>query len=559
MFDATTVPGTSHLMSPLQSFYYHEQNTRDQPFLVQPVEGDYCRYSWFDVASKVRKLAWRLRNMGLEPGSRIAILSKNCAEWFVTDLAIMMAGHVSVPIFSTAGEDTIRYVLKHAEVKLIFIGKLDDGPRQVSAIDSDITTVSFPYPGVETDYTWADFCHCNSFTDNPVPAMNDLMTIIYTSGSTGSPKGVMHSFGAMAWAGAQSMQDLSLNDQDRLLSYLPLAHITERVLIEMTALQSGMTVYFIESLDTFQRDVVQCQPTLFVSVPRLWSKFQLGILNKLSQKKLSILLCLPGINRLIKKKIRNGLGLSKAKLCASGSAPLAPSITRWFEKLGIEICEGWGMTENSALGTACLPFRKDKIGCIGRPWGGVELKLSEQQELLSKSPGNMMGYYLDPERTQEAFTDDGYLRTGDKAELDSDGYYTVTGRLKDIFKTAKGKYVTPAPIEAMLMENSYIEQVCVTGASLPQPIALLVASEEAQGLSKSQIVASLQQTLSTVNSKLESHQRLAHLVVLNDPWTIENNLLTPTLKVKRHVLEERFPEVIYQTYADNVVWHNQAN
>ena len=368
----------------------------------------------------------------------------------------------------------------------------------------------------------------------------------------------MHSYGAMAWAGAQGKQDLALSQADRLLSYLPLAHITERVLIEMAALQSGMTLYFIESLDTFQRDVQHCQPTLFVSVPRLWTKFQLGILHKLSQTKLNILLRIPVVSSLLKKKIRNGLGLSQTKLCASGSAPLPPVVTSWFEKLGIEICEGWGMTENAALGTTCLPFRKDKIGCIGRPWGGVSLKLSEQQELLSKSPGNMMGYYLDPERTAEAFTEDGYLRTGDKAVADSDGYYSITGRIKDIFKTAKGKYVTPAPIEAMLMENNFIEQVCVTGASLPQPVALLVLSDEAQDHSRHHISTSLEHTLRKVNSALESHQRLDHLVVLAEPWTIENDLLTPTLKVKRHVLEERFPDVIQQAYTDKVVWQHHS-
>lgn len=559
MSDATAVPSSPQVMSPLECFYYRERHSPDHPCLVQPVEGSYHTYSWADVATQVRKLAWRLSNMGLDKGSRIAILSKNCAEWMMADLAIMLAGHVSVPIFATAGEDTIRYVLGHAEAKLVFVGKLDDGPGQVAAIDESITTVAFPYPGVKTTYSWAEFCHCESFNDSPLPDADELMTIIYTSGSTGSPKGVMHSYGAMAWAGAQARTDLALGEQDRLLSYLPLAHITERVLIEMAALQSGMTLYFIESLDTFQRDVQQCQPTLFVSVPRLWTKFQHGILHKLALKKLNILLRIPVVSTLIKKKIRHGLGLSETKLCASGSAPLPPVITAWFEKLGIEICEGWGMTENAALGTACLPFRKDKIGCIGRPWGSVSLNLSEQQELLSKSPGNMMGYYLDPERTNEAFTEDGYLRTGDKAAVDADGYYSITGRIKDIFKTAKGKYVTPAPIEAKLMENNFIEQVCVTGAGLPQPVALLVLSEEAQEQSKNQITSSLQYTLNKVNGGLESHQRLDHLVVLADPWTIENDLLTPTLKVKRHVLEERFPEVIHQVYTEKVAWQHHSN
>lgn len=539
---------------PLTCLYQWEQQCPEDIYLVQPVEGKHQAYSWGMTANIIRRLASRLTSMAMEPGSRIAILSKNCAEWIMADLAIMMAGHVSVPIFATAGKDTIRYVMQHADVKLAFIGKLDHPDEQIKAIPENVDTVSFPYPGPETRHGWNEFIDCPPVEGQPVPDMNALMTIIYTSGSTGDPKGVMHTYSSMSWAGNQGKVDLQLGPEDRLLSYLPLAHITERVLIEMTSLQSGMQLFFIESLDTFQRDVQYCQPTLFVSVPRLWSKFQLGILHKLPQKKLDILLKLPLISSLIKKKIRNGLGLSQTKFCASGSAPLAPVITTWFAKLGIEICEGWGMTENAALGTACLPFRFDKIGCIGHPWGNVDVALSDEQELLVRSPGNMQGYYLDPKRTAEAFTSEHYLRTGDKATVDQDGYYKITGRIKDIFKTAKGKYVTPAPIEASFMENVLIEQVCVTGASLPQPIALLVLSEEGQETATTEVTASLQRTLKAINGRLESHQRLDRLLIMTDAWTIENDLLTPTLKVKRHVLEARFASIINDNYTHDIVW-----
>ncbi|NVK54866.1 MAG: AMP-binding protein [Alteromonadaceae bacterium] len=557
MPDQSTVPKTESSNTLLACLYHWEQHTPQSLCMVQPVDGQYHSYSWLSVATTVRKLAQQLIDMNYEPGSRIAILSKNCAEWLMADLAIMMAGYVSVPIFSTAGTDTIDYVLKHAEVKLVFVGKLDETDKQLNAIPDSVATVAFPYPNLDTDYSWAQFTAAEPLKESPQVAPDALMTIIYTSGSTGSPKGVMHTYESMAWAGNQGMIDLHLDTQDRLLSYLPLAHITERVLVEMAGFKAGLTIHFIESLDSFQRDVQHCEPTLFVSVPRLWSKFQLGILQKLPQAKLDILLKIPFISGLIKKKVRTGLGLGKAKICASGSAPLAPVITSWFAALGIEISEGWGMTENAALGTASLPFNHDKIGSIGRPWGGVSLRLSEQQELLTKSPGNMQGYYLDPARTAQAFTEDGYLRTGDKAAIDNDGYYYITGRIKEIFKTAKGKYVTPAPIEALLMDNNNIEQVCVTGAGLPQPIALLVLSEEGQTRSNGSVTTSLQDTLKKVNASLESHQRLAHLIVISEPWTIENELLTPTLKVKRHVLEERFADVIEQDYSEAVVWHKR--
>ena len=542
--------------TPLECLYKWETTTPDSRCFVQPVNGENQEYDWKMVANTVRRIAYRLEAMQLEKGSRIAILAKNCAEWIMADLAIMMTGHISVPIFATAGTETIQYVLNHADVKVVFIGKLDGADNQIAAIPEEIKTVAFPYPGIKADEYWAEFLDCPAMTDSPVPNATDLMTIIYTSGSTGHPKGVMHTFDSLSWAGTVGRGDLSLSQQDRLLSYLPLAHITERVLVEMAALHAGMQLFFVESLDTFQRDVQHCKPTLFVSVPRLWTKFQLGILHKLPQKKLDMLLRIPIVSSLIKRKIKAGLGLSEVKICASGSAPIPPSVITWFARLGVEICEGWGMTENAALGTASLPFRHDKIGCIGHAWSGVDIKLSEEGELLVKSRANMLGYYLDEEKTKEAFTEDGYLRTGDKATVDADNYYKITGRIKDIFKTAKGKYVTPAPIEAKLMENVLIEQVCVTGASLAQPIALLVLSEEGQELPDHQVTASLNETLAHVNAKLESHQRLDRLIVMMEAWTIENGLLTPTLKVKRHVLEERFPDVINQGYDDKIVWEN---
>lgn len=544
------------LLSPLECLYHWEKEMPNTVSMVQPVNGDFQQYDWSTVGSMVRKVAYRLREMEFEAGSRVAILSKNCVEWIIADLAIMMAGCVSVPIFATAGRQTIEYVLKHADVKLLFVGKLDNTQEAINGVPDQMPTVAFPYPGYPAQTQWAEFLNCAQFKACPVPEGHSLMTIIYTSGSTGHPKGVMHSYEAMSWAGRQGKLDLNLSREDRLLSYLPLAHITERVLIEMAALQSGMSLHFVESLETFRRDVQECQPTLFVSVPRLWSKFQLGILHKLSQRKLNLLLKIPVISSLIKRKVRSGLGLSHTKLCASGSAPLAPPITAWFAKLGIEICEGWGMTENAALGTACLPFKLSKIGCIGVPWGGVSVKLSQEQELLVKAPGNMLGYYLDDERTREAFTENGYLRTGDKAKVDSDGYFSIIGRVKDIFKTSKGKYVTPAPIEAALMENTLIEQVCVTGIGLPHPVGLLVLAEDAQSIDSKEVAGSLEVTLNKVNATLESHQRLDHLVVMTQPWTIENGLLTPTLKVKRHMLEERFPTVINNSYTQPVVWVN---
>jgi len=540
--------------SPLAMLYHWETHHANDLYLRQPIDGVMHDFTWAEFGQQVRRVAAGLIALDLPKGSRICIFSKNCAEWFITDLGIMMAGHVSVPIFATAGGDTINYVLEHADVQLMFVGKLDKMEKAVAPIPESMPTVSFPYAGIPGNTSWADFTNVTPVAGNPDIQQDDLMTIIYTSGSTGQPKGVMHSFGSINWAASSSLIELNCNREDRVMSYLPLAHITERVIIELASVYSGMQVTFVESLDTFRRDVQGAQPTLFVSVPRLWTKFQMGVLAQLHQQKLNILLNIPIVKGIVAKKIRNGLGINQARLWASGSAPLAPAVIKWFEKIGVNISEGWGMTENAAFGTAVVPFRSDKVGTIGQAYGGVDIRISEEGEIQVKAPCVMLGYYLEPEKTAETMTDDGYLRTGDKGEIDSEGFVKITGRLKEIFKTSKGKYVVPAPIESMIVENTNIEQVCVTGEDLPQPVALMVLSEDAQHLSKHELKSSLQHTMDHVNKKVESHMKLDHFIVMSEEWTIENELLTPTLKVKRHVLEERYKDVILAEHSSTVTF-----
>lgn len=545
---------SSEVESPISRLYFWEKEHADTVYMTQPIDGRYLEFTWQKTLEQARKVAAALRSRNYPKGSRIAILSKNCAHWIIADMGIGMAGHVSVPIFATAGKDTIEYVLEHAECPLVFVGKLDEPEASISYLPENIEQVAFPYKGADVPVSWDEFTNIAPITDNPIPDMDDIYSIIYTSGSTGQPKGVVHTFRTLSWAASHSIHTLDVTDQDRIMSYLPLAHITERALVQLSSYYSGMRLFFVESLDTFTRDVKYCAPTLFVSVPRLWTKFQMGILSKVSQKKLSFLLRLPIIGKKIAAQIRKQLGLDSARYYASGSAPLPPATIKWFTKLGINISEAWGMTENSAYGTCCVPFREDKIGSIGKAYNGVDMRVAEDGEIQVKAPCVMIGYYKDQEKTSGVFTNDGYLRTGDKGVVDSEGYFTITGRLKDIFKTAKGKYVTPAPIEAKIMENEIVEQVCVTGNNLAQPVGLLVLSEEAKKESNSAISASLLQTLEAVNRTLESHQKLDRLIVFSEEWSVDNDLLTPTLKVKRHTIEEKFASVIADTYHDKVVW-----
>jgi len=550
----TPSASASQVTSPLDMLYKRETETPDVKYMTQPRGNELETYTWSQTMQLARKLAARLATYRYPKGTRIAILGKNTAEWVITDIAIMLAGHVSVPIFSTAGKDTISFVLEHAQCPMMFVGKLDNNKAAIEACTDKLVTVGFPYSGVEAKITWQEFTDIAPITGNPVADMNDIMTIIYTSGSTGQPKGVVHTYQTINWAASNSLHALSVSTEDRIVSYLPLAHITERVLVELASFYSGMTLHFIESLETFKRDVQACQPTLFISVPRLWTKFQMGVLAKIPQKKLNLLLSIPFVGKKVAKKIRNEMGFASTRLWASGSAPLAPTTIEWFTKIGVEISEGWGMTENCAYGTSSVPFRSDKIGAIGKAYDGVTIRIADDGEIQVKSPCNMIGYYKDQEKTSGVFTNNQYLRTGDKGVMDDDGYVFITGRLKDIFKTEKGKYVTPAPIESKIMETSIVEQVCVTGTNLPQPIALLVLSEEARNHSKDLVTETLQNTLTKVNATLESHQRLDRIVVFKDEWSIENDLLTPTLKVKRHVIEEKFKSVILTDHKDTVVW-----
>lgn len=541
------------LKTPIEMLYQQASNNPDAVYLTQPHEGQLTHYTWKQTEDMVRRVATGLKDLGLPEGSHIALLSKNCAEWFIADLAIMLAGYVSIPIFPTAGDKTIRYVLDHAGCKAMFFGKLDNADDQIKSIPEDVVTIGFSYAGPQTSKSWQDMLSCAPFSESPAPSLDDIMTIIYTSGSTGSPKGVVHTYRSLSWSGSSSLDALTVSSDDRILSYLPLAHITERVLVEVASLYSGMHIFFLESLDTFKRDVCACSPTLFISVPRLWTRFQMGVLAQMPQKKLDRLLSIPFIGGMVAKKIRKGLGLNDARLWASGSAPISPATILWFNKLGIDISEGWGMTENSAYGTSSVPFRKDKIGCIGKAYDGVDVRIADDGEIQVKGLCNMKEYYLEPEKTAEVFTEDMYLRTGDKGEIDAEGYVKITGRLKDIFKTAKGKYVAPVPIESKLMENASIEQVCVTGNNLKQPIAMLVLSEDAAKQEAAEVNAGLAETLAQVNGSLESHSVLDHLIIMPEGWTVENELLTPTLKVKRHVLEDKYKDVIAAKYTEKVV------
>ena len=534
-------------LSPLEMMYKWEEEKGNEVFLSQPINSIWHDWTWEEVMLEVRKMAAYIKSLNLEKKSKIAILSKNCAHWIMSDLAIMMSGHISVPLYPNLSAKILNKILIHSETKLMFVGKLDDFEKMKSGIPSDVNCVTYPF--YSQNYPkWNDLIRdVFPLQENVIRDDNELVTIIYTSGTTGDPKGVMHKFYNFSFATTNAVNALPLKDES-FFSYLPLSHIAERLLIEMGSIYCGGKVSFAESLDTFAQNLSYSQPSVFLGVPRIWTKFQQGILAKLPQKKLNILLSIPIISSLIKKKIQKGLGLSKARNVFTGAAPTPAALIRWFESLGIIIQEAYAMTENTCY--SHVSFReKIKIGSVGQALPLCDVKLSEQNEIMIKHDALMDGYYKDEEKTNDTIKN-GWLYTGDEGEIDSEGFLKITGRVKDIFKTSKGKYVAPSPIELKLSANKNIEQVCIVGTEIPQPIALVVLSDRGREKTKEDLISSLEKTLEVVNPKLEKHEKIHNIIVVKEEWTIENNLLTPTMKIKRNAIEKIY-RINYEEWYDS--------
>jgi Long-chain acyl-CoA synthetases (AMP-forming) len=547
---------------PLEMVYHWEATSPNSLYMTQPIgNGKVVEYTWGRAVDEARRMASYLKSLNLPEKSRIGLISKNCAQWVMTDWAIWMAGHISVPLYPTLNADTVNYILNHAECDVLFVGKLDDWDSMKSGVPESVRCISYPLSPPNDFETWDDIVAKYPPLEGKTKRdPEELATIVYTSGSTGRPKGVMLSFNNMAFAAAGGIETLGVGPGERMLSYLPLAHVFERTFVELGSLYSGFQLYFAESLDTFVQDLQRARPTLFLSVPRLWVKFQHGVLQKVPKQKLDRLLKIPVVNKLIKKKVLKGLGLDKVKLAGSGSAPLSNDVLDWYRNLGLELLEGYGMSENFAYSHMNKPGRT-RTGYVGEALPGVEVKISEQGEVLVKSPATMMGYYKDEEKTKEAFTEDGFLRTGDKGEIDEMGRLKLTGRIKEIFKTSKGKYIAPAPIENRLMSHDAIEMVCVSGANQTQPHALVVLGEEirpkaADESFRKELEESFRQLIQDVNKTVDPHEQLAFITVVSDEWSIENSFLTPTLKLKRNVVEDAYQAKVDSWYAKKqpVIW-----
>ena len=543
--------------TPLLQFLKWEKEVPNDLFLRQPFSGQWQNWTFQQAGEEARRIASGLKKLNLPHRSNIALLSKNCAHWIMADLAIMMAGHISVPLYATLTAHSIRQILEHSGSKAILIGKLDNYSAQQKGIPQNVIRIGIEKYNINEQYSWEKMV-AEEKTISEIASWDydELLTIMYTSGTTGKPKGVMHSAGNFDGLINVATTDLKLPLRPRLFSYLPMSHIAERAGVEVIGLYRGASFSFAESLESFPANLADTQPNLFFAVPRIWAKFREKISEKLPPKKLNMLLSSPIINNVIRKSIKKKLGLAAATHIYSGAAPISIDMLEWFDKIGITIFQAIGMTEDCVYSH----FNRsgaNRFGTVGQALSGLQVKFSSESEMRIKSPSLLKGYYKEPELTAETFDEDGFLKTGDKAEMDKDGYVTIVGRVKDQFKTDKGKYVSPAPIEMMLLANQDIEQACVVGMAIPQPIALCVLSAAGKAKSKEDLAVSLANSINQVNLQLESYEKLEKVVVMKTDWSIENNLMTPTLKVKRNEVEKihmgRYG-AWYSTQPGQVVW-----
>ena len=539
-------------------FFKWEAGTPDAVFLRQPFGKRWKEYTWRETGIAARKLLAQIQQMQFMPGTKIGIWSNNCAEWIICDLALMMGGYISVPLYANVNSENLKGILLHAECELLFVGKIDlkVWESNKEAIPSKVQTLAMP--GFQFENLVQQVHQTESSVPKPniiLPSFDDLLTIIYTSGTTGAPKGVMHTYGTTINA-VLAAREMVMIDQpgNRFISYLPLSHAAERGLVEFGAIYSGGSISFVESAEQFSATMQVVQPTHFLAVPRVWQKFREGILEKVSSNKIEFMLRIPFVSSMLKKRILTTLGLQKAKIILTGAAPISVELLKWFHRLGIPIQEAYGLSEDFNV-CSINPRTDIRIGTTGKLLSGQEVKiLPDTHEIIQRSAWIMKGYFKDPELNAKAIQD-GYFYTGEIGEI-VDGYLVITGRVKDIFKTAKGEYIAPFPIETHFLSMDEIDQACVLGSRYPKPFIVVVLSKRGKEMDKDMLEGKLKAALDVYNRDSMGYQRLKKVIIVKDEWTTDNGILTLTMKMKRNVVAKLYEEKLENKYStdETISW-----
>jgi long-chain acyl-CoA synthetase len=557
--------------------------------------------TWRTFADEVRSAARALISLGFPRDGKVAILGFNRPEWVILDHAAMMAGGSAAGIYTTCSPDEVQYIVHHCEAHVVLVedaaqlAKVMARREQLPLLRWIVLMRGATATG-EGVLSWDDFMRKAEATpqaelDARLDAIDPsaVATLIYTSGTTGPPKGVMLSHANLSWT-SQLLIDAGGGtlEGDASLSYLPLSHIAEQMGTVHMPATAGSTVFFASSLETVAEDLKACRPTVFFGVPRIWEKFHAALASKLGQvtgtkrrlvdwartvatavnahrdrgepipRLLQMRYAIA--DRLVLKKLKQALGFDRARALISGAAPIAPDILAFFSSLDLPIREIYGQSEDSGPTSYNLPGRT-RIGSVGPPLPGIEVKLADDGEILVRGPNVFMGYFKEPEATAETLKD-GWLCSGDLGAFDKDGFLTITGRKKEIIITAGGKNIAPKNIEAAIKQSPIVGEAVVIGDRRKYLVALLTLDEEAARkvapeitdaerlAAAPQIQAAIQKQIDEVNEALARVEQIKKFVVLPRPFGIASGELTPTMKIKRKVVAQMYEREIEALYTD---------
>lgn len=585
-------------MTPTRVFdflYYQQKNGAIANALNYKQSGLWKGFSTVEVIQIVRELSLGLLASGLKAGDKVAIVSPNRPEWNFVDFACQQIGVITVPMYPTITVEDYEYIFGHAEVKMIFAADLELIEKVRKATASLNIDQVYSFDQIEGTDHWTkvqemdkdgDFSVVQQTMDGVKP--EDLLTIIYTSGTTGRPKGVMLSHRNIVSntiSVSERIMGSLIAGQDRTLSFLPMCHIYERTAIYVY-FYNRLAIYYAENMDKIGDNIKEVSPNMFTCVPRLLEKVYDKIVSKgyelpLVKRKLFFWAIGLGLRydpngtfsswyhfklkiarKLIFSKWQEALG-GKLKMISSGAAALQPRLARVFWAADIPVCEGYGLTETSPVITATAAFPDYvRIGSVGRLIDGVEVKIAEDGEILCKGPNVMMGYYKSPEQTAEVLQD-GWFHTGDIGVIE-EGFLRITDRKKEMFKTSGGKYIAPQLMENKFKESIYIEQIMVIGEGRKFPSALIVPNFEAleewqkankvtasghkELITNSQVVKLFQAEVDRYNQEFGNWEQVKKFELVESVWGIDTGELTPTLKLKRRIIKEKFKEMIERIY-----------
>jgi long-chain acyl-CoA synthetase len=497
-------------------------------------------YSWSQCQAQINAVATMLEQR-FGQGEKMVVLSKNRAHWVFADLAIITSGNVQVSMFTTLPGDTAKYIFDLTETKVVFVGETSNWEQVSAVLPEGVLLVTLPGVDIEQPHEkWDDLlAQYESQKPGYECQPDDMISLVFTSGTTGMPKGVIQTHQTNLIPIRRFVNEFGLREEPRYFSYLPLSHIAERQIVEFSSMVSCGEINFNESMATLARDMQRTQPHMFFGPPRVWEQLQQAVIGKFGGKD-AMAAALAADPEGMGKLILKGLGFGEVEYCLTAAAPTPPALIHWWDELGLPLMEGFGQTE--AMGVILSDPNNRRIGSIGKPIGEVEYKLTAQGELAIKASGCTPGYYKQPDKTAELIQD-GWLHTGDEVRVDEDGFIYITGRVKDYFKTIQGKFVAPPPIEGMFAKNHHAEQQCLLGRGFSKTVMIAVLTSEALNASQEEVQESILATIREINAEIEKHARIGAVIISREPWSIENEVLTPTLKIRREKVEERFAEL----------------